>query len=116
LDSGRGAAEWDSVCGVWTSEKHSSMKAVNWTDMACRLRALVAGMNRPRDWHLATLSCCGTGRSLADWPLPSAATTSLTSVSTQLRCYSPTCSQFFDVHSHPLAFAGCTEVQSNSSV
>jgi len=28
LDSGRGAAEWDSVCGVWTSEKHSSMKAV----------------------------------------------------------------------------------------
>jgi hypothetical protein len=28
LDSGRGAAEWDSVCGVPTSEKHSSMKAV----------------------------------------------------------------------------------------
>ena len=69
-----------------------------------------------RDWHLATLSCCGTGRSLADWPLPSAPTTSLTSVSTQLRRYSPTNSQFYDVHSHPLVFAGCTVVQSNSDV
>src|SRR6185436_4039710 len=28
LDIGRGAAEWVSVCGVRTSEKHSSMKAV----------------------------------------------------------------------------------------
>jgi len=89
---------------VWCTDVGETLvdEGRHWTDMARRLRALVAGMNRPRDWHLATLSCCGTGRSLADWPLPSAATTSLTSISTQLRCYSPTCSQFFDVHSHPL--------------